>query len=559
MIRINQKIESMKAPFLSFFLLVLISQILTAQPKKYLFPVQHGIDDRAGFIDTSGKAVIPFHFDKVTAFSENYAAVSHSNKWGFILPSGKYLIHPMYDYAWPFSSGVARVLFRDSIFLVNAGGGRFFIENMVNEDFSHGKIRIKKNGKFGYADIGGNIVIAAEYDEASKYADNHAYARKDSLWYFFDAMGQVLFKTHHVPVGEIAEGLIQVTDGKKYGYLDMQGKVAIPIQFDYQFELKAPFSEGLAVFQQKTADGALKMGYIDKRGKVVVEPEFEYAFAIKNNHALIFRDGKYGCIDKTGKWIVDAKYLNKFSFTKGLAIALADRGNGKFEYELFTYTGDILKTFEAYEGLKDETSFINGLCKLYQPVAPDENHKNEQIRKWGGVKTIYINLKGEVVWESQTWYSCFPGTARVLMADYTEKSIGDVKAGEFILSRNNDTKGLEPAMVLEMQQFEGNFGLMAVYFSDGDNPTAHALGFGQHAMNILELAINHPVQTILGPKAAKNLEIGDKLLFFDTRTGTFRESKIERIIKYRHHTKKLFNLKTNSCNYVVDGVLVNTK
>lgn len=54
---------------------------------------------------------------------------------------------------------------------------------------------------------------------------------------------------------------------EKYGFIDKQGQITIPIDYDYCGD----FSDGLAVFEKNG-----KMGYLDKNGKEVIKAQFDY-------------------------------------------------------------------------------------------------------------------------------------------------------------------------------------------------------------------------------------------------------------------------------------------
>ena len=67
-------------------------------------------DARYGFIDKTGKTVIPFNYSYANSFSEGLAAVATADgKYGFIDKSNKMVIPATYDQAESFSSGLALV------------------------------------------------------------------------------------------------------------------------------------------------------------------------------------------------------------------------------------------------------------------------------------------------------------------------------------------------------------------------------------------------------------------------------------------------------------------
>lgn len=74
-----------------------------------LFSVQ--LDEKWGYIDSTGKFVIRPQFDDAYNFSDNgLALVQMGDKWGYIDKTGSYVIESQFDRAAPFlENGLARV------------------------------------------------------------------------------------------------------------------------------------------------------------------------------------------------------------------------------------------------------------------------------------------------------------------------------------------------------------------------------------------------------------------------------------------------------------------
>ena len=81
------------------------------------------LNGKYGFIDSSGKEVIPLQYDNIGKFSEGLAPVMLNDKWGFIDKTGKEVIPFRYDYARNFSAeGIAPVNFEGMWFYINKKG-----------------------------------------------------------------------------------------------------------------------------------------------------------------------------------------------------------------------------------------------------------------------------------------------------------------------------------------------------------------------------------------------------------------------------------------------------
>ena len=69
------------------------------------------VDDLVGFIDVTGKVVIPPVYRCAHPFSEGLAKVNDDWKFGFIDRTGKWVIKPVYERASDFNDGVSVVRF----------------------------------------------------------------------------------------------------------------------------------------------------------------------------------------------------------------------------------------------------------------------------------------------------------------------------------------------------------------------------------------------------------------------------------------------------------------
>ena len=77
-----------------------------AKETSNLFPVKKG--GKFGYIDRTGKVIIPFKFDDAWQFSEGLASVKIGEKRGYINENGKIVIEPQFDWANSFFEGLAK-------------------------------------------------------------------------------------------------------------------------------------------------------------------------------------------------------------------------------------------------------------------------------------------------------------------------------------------------------------------------------------------------------------------------------------------------------------------
>lgn len=285
-----------------------------------------------GYIDISGKEVIPLQFANAGDFRYNRAPVeSEDYKVGYINKAGKvvvpykyYKLGDMKDYL--FSEGLSAV----------------FLKDPKAPDYMYAYI-------YCYIDVNGKEVIPMKYNGAGDFKNGVAVValntdKRVNYWYetkkgLIDKTGKELTSIKYDDMGEFIDGLALVTVNKtdanfvdKAGFIDRTGKEVIPMIYKSATE----FSEGLAMVEHSCSPDypyTCKQSFIDKTGKIVFTLPQNYTL---NIYSTGFSEGllpvadckevdgetkcKYGFIDKTGKLVIPMKYDNAEGFGGGLAI-----------------------------------------------------------------------------------------------------------------------------------------------------------------------------------------------------------------------------------------------
>jgi hypothetical protein len=191
------------------------------------------------------------------------------------------------------------------------------------------------NGKYGYKNRAGKIIIWPKFDYACEFYENHAPVIKNQRHDFIDTAGNFKLLTKFQFVNQVSElsgetfliangeGFIGVTDGKnKCGYMNYEGELIIPCSF----EKAAKFSGGLAAVMQNG-----KYGYIDKKGNTIIDFEFQNANFFAHNRACVTLNNKKGFINNKGEMVIKPVYNHAFYFSEGLAyVSLTEDYNNYF-------------------------------------------------------------------------------------------------------------------------------------------------------------------------------------------------------------------------------------
>lgn len=311
-------------------------------PSRELFPVEQA--GKWGFIDRTGKIVIPLQFDGANEFHEGLALVTSGGRKAFINEAGQILIKPQFDIVNDFSEGLAAV---------NIGQKR--IPNIGV---------ISNPGKWGYIDKTGKLVIPLKFTHAENFSEGLAAVTDGDRGGFIDHTGKILFEVpldvtlgfHEGVVGVLlrgslayfdragkkiptpvdygpksysfSDGLVPISKGGKWGFMDQTGKLVI----EATFEDAENFSEGLAPVKVRgevvwcpadasgNRSGATMMyGYIDKTGQMIIPAVFNSAEPFSEGVAAVSKCDEAYFIDKSGKTVISGNFIYTSSFSGGLA------------------------------------------------------------------------------------------------------------------------------------------------------------------------------------------------------------------------------------------------
>lgn len=173
-------------------------------------------------------------------------------------------------------------------------------------------LAVKVDGKWGFADKTGQVVIAARYKNAWNFTDSLYRVASDEGIGIIDATGRMVTGPRFAGSDRMSEGMAVVEENGRWGYVDAGGRVAVEPQYDRAWA----FSEGLA--RVMVGD---KIGFIDKLGNMAVAPQYDAQSnrSFSEGLAAVRLDGKWGFIDTTGRMVVKPQYEDAMSLWGGLA------------------------------------------------------------------------------------------------------------------------------------------------------------------------------------------------------------------------------------------------
>lgn len=269
------------------------------------------------FIDQTGRELFPPRYDDVRPFSEGLAAVmkrgaydkrkhSFRNKWGFIDKTGREVIPLKYLTVSSFKDGRAQV--QGAPHFIDKRGKKAVPPKtqQPQENRNAGTeylIRVKLNGKWGYADFTGEEVVPVKYDELPPTLSGGLNRMKENGKYgYLDMRGNEVIpaKYDELPPSLNAK-FNRIKRNGKYGYLDARGNEVTPAKYDSAPErLQKQYSDDLPLV--RVAAGG-KFGYLSREtGEEIVPVKYDYAPEyLVGEKRKVKRDGKWGYLDTQGR------------------------------------------------------------------------------------------------------------------------------------------------------------------------------------------------------------------------------------------------------------------
>ena len=198
------------------------------------------------------------------------------------------------------------------------------------EEFNNGLAKVKINGKYGFINKKGEVVLPLiydeiEYDEAEKFDNGLAKVKINGKYGFINIKGEVVLSLIYDEIETIPvqiNGTSRVKLNNKYGLLDLTRKLIVqPIydemgRFDYEWaEVKL--------------DG--KKGFIDKDGYEVIPPIYDDIGKFQNNLAPVKSNGKFGYINMKGEIVIPIQYDQAENFVNGYANVVLAGDIGKID------------------------------------------------------------------------------------------------------------------------------------------------------------------------------------------------------------------------------------
>ena len=238
--------------------------------------------------------VPPYRYDCYTPAEYGYIRVKNGLYTGVLNPDGKEAVQAYQDTVYLASA--------DTFFLYKRNNGlvgysdRYCNTTMtLNTKFEqvlslqNGYSKFKKDGLYGFIDAQGNVQIAPKYTVCGEFNNGMAAVFLQGKWGFVDKQENLTVQPYYKEVKPFRNGFAPVKNAKnKWLFISKNGK---PINSTLYDDFRETKNSKYIVFKNK------HWGLTDSKGKEILAPKYEYVEELSNRFIKVKKDGKYGVMD----------------------------------------------------------------------------------------------------------------------------------------------------------------------------------------------------------------------------------------------------------------------
>lgn len=360
--------------------------------------------------------------------------VKVKKEWGYYnVQTKKMSISPQFDFALPFINGTGLV-FKDTLwnfiddeakFKINKGFAQYFTSDSIN-------YTLFLDGKYALYNCYQNTIVInyGKFDKLGIYSDGLISFCKDGKWGYSDALGNIVISPIYNEAYEFAHNLACVSKDKKYGLINKSNKLVynyssyFPIVFDKHSNIaKICFSS-----RDENGNPMLKYGLINTKLSLVIDTNYTNIGDYNINFIVVkknksYEEQLYGIINKKNKQILPYEFKNIYLLEKknlvavnkfnswGLLDLKRSTAEIKYNYEsIFQIwengNGIVVKDNKLVFLLKNQINYnfqfddyrylkVNGK-RIVQCI--QGGHHSELFKKNNTLIVSYFDLDGNKIW-----------------------------------------------------------------------------------------------------------------------------------------------------------------
>lgn len=328
-------------------------------------------NDMYGFIDKTNRIRLPFNYELLGAFSSGLAVVANDTAYGYVNKDGEIVIPITLSFASDFQNGYAVVEQSSKKGIINELGKTIVpMEFQWLENFnSFGVARAKKDSLLGLIDKNGSTILPFEYERIGEFNQGLALIMKNGKYGYVNTNGKIVidlkfdFKTEALVWGNFKNGFVKYHQNGKFGIIDTSGEKIFPAIFQDVDKFQA--QSYIAVKKRG------KWGYSNENLNLVIPYIYDISKTFIDGLGLVSKDGMWGLIRHDQTWKLPNHYDQAERI--GDSLYLLRQNNSFLLYHLSwsmpssTYYDKVKPFNERFLGLftKNEIKYFDRIKKKF--------------------------------------------------------------------------------------------------------------------------------------------------------------------------------------------------
>lgn len=370
-------------------------------------------NDHTGIINSDGYFIVKPKYDSISPFSEGRATVIDHQGFKVIDESGKEITSKAYSFIGDYKEGRAIAADTDEQghylygYLNRRGREVIPLSYESANDFRNGKALVQiKDKHFALIDLTGKVLSDFSYPSVANYSEGMLAFRQsqDGKWGFIDETGNIVIEPRFSGTRPFTEGYaivsILTNHFEKYGLIDLQGKYIIKPQYDSLLNLEeGRYALGKARNPEKPYLFP-KYAIADNKGHIYTGFIYNGVSPFKDGIASAYNDQFTFFIDQRGMRIDSLPKVSgsgTLQFDKTLI-----KGDIDFRIIYFDKKGQVVWEHNQVIPLTNNTAVIENKYKpnkdylVYYPQLRGINNQdnvNQQLKELAGVKPIPADIQ----------------------------------------------------------------------------------------------------------------------------------------------------------------------
>lgn len=320
--------------------------------------------------------------------------IQYKHRYGYINPSGDFVIEPVFEYLGEFREGLA-CFKRDGRYGFIEATGSIVIEPIFGSNrirgpsFSSGLASVDIDNRCGYIDTQGKVVIPPTFLLGWDFMGDYAFVDTDQPkkgYFLIDKAANLLtrFDVYEVPyISDWPENwdlfgcFVLKNDDFMAAMYNSQGECVFPPKYPYLTN----FCNGIAGYCECDSGYNHPWGLVSLAGNIVKSPEYYSMGCFEAGRASAGRTPKlFGYINSEGEWVIEPQFRQALTFSDGLACVTLPHTKRRGNKGFINLQGDLV----IEPRFDRQGSFQNGFAQM----------------EYEGKQAV-IDKTGRILWEAK--------------------------------------------------------------------------------------------------------------------------------------------------------------